>query len=231
MPDRDDYHLRIVTITGNRFKEWRKAAIGTGLGKWTNTSAADWGIKIDEDFFDPPRDRPLASWADKPVADLAAMRSALGLESGGSIQAIDFLRTLENARTISDPGRPTIAKALTGAAAGSVVNIPVSCRSPLIDGKSCAVFDRDNDCVMLALPEDGRGRLESAVSISPAAIPVLLDVRIDRIGPGRDVRDADGRQIGESRHDACSWLRLPQCQLPIANFLLRGDTDSIGNGQ
>jgi parallel beta-helix repeat protein len=188
MPDRDNYHLRFLTITGNRFKEWRKAAIGTGLGQWTNTSAADWGIKIDEDFFDPPRDRPLAYWADKPVADLAAMRSALGLESGGSIQSIAFLRMLENARTISDPDRPTIAKALKNAEAGNVATIPVSCRSPLIDVKSCAVFDQDNDCVMLALPADWPERLGSVVSISPGAIPVFLDVRIDRIGPGRDVR-------------------------------------------
>jgi parallel beta-helix repeat protein len=187
MPDRDNYHLRNLTITGNRFKEWRKGAIGTGLGQWTNTSAADWQIKIDQDFFDPPRDRPLASWADKPVADLDAMRSALGLESGGSIQSIDFGRSLEKARTMSDPNRPTIAKALKDAAVGKAVTIPVSCRSPLIDDKSCAVFDQDNDCIMLALPADRREVFQSDVSISPIAIPVLLDVRIDQIQPGRDV--------------------------------------------
>jgi parallel beta-helix repeat protein len=187
MPDRDNYHLQDITITGNRFKEWRKGAIGTGLGNWTNKSAADWEIKMDQDFFDLPPDGPLAYWADKPIADLDAMRSMLGLESGGSIQSVDFVRSLEHTRTMTDPDRPTLAKALKNAAAGKVVTIPISCRSPLIDQKKCAVFDQDNDCVMLTVSADARARLESGVPTSPVAMPILMDVRIDQIQPGRDV--------------------------------------------
>jgi hypothetical protein len=188
MPDRDNYHLRNLSITGNRFKEWRKGAIGTGLGNWTEKSAADWGIKIDNDFFDPPRDGSFASWADKPVADLGAMRSALGLEAGGSIQSIDFIRRLENVRTMSDTDRPRIAGVLKTAEVGKVVTIPAYCRSPLIDGKSCAVFDQDNECVFLSVPGDDSGHFQSAVPEAPVAVPVLVDVRIDRMLPGRDVR-------------------------------------------
>ncbi len=116
------------------------------------------------------------------------MRSALGLEAGGSIQSIDFVHKLENARTISDADRPTIAKALKDAFVGKAVTIPVSCRSPIIDGKNCAVFDQDNDCVMLTMSANGQDHLQRVLSISPVAIPVLLDVRIDQIQPGRDVR-------------------------------------------
>jgi parallel beta-helix repeat protein len=187
MPDRDNYHLKNIAITGNRFKEWRKGAIGTGLGNWTNRSAADWAIKMDQDFFDPPRDGPLAYWADKPVADLEAMRSAIGVESNGSIQSVDFVRSLEHVRTMKDPDRETLAKALKNAAPGKVVAIPINCRSPMIDQTKCAVFDQDNDCVMLLVPANSRARLESGVPIFPVAMPILLDVRIDQIQPGRDV--------------------------------------------
>ncbi|HEY1922708.1 MAG TPA: right-handed parallel beta-helix repeat-containing protein, partial [Tepidisphaeraceae bacterium] len=188
MPDRDNYHLQDLTITGNKFKEWRKGAIGTGLGNWTNSSAADWKIKIDQDLFDPPHSGPLAYWADKPIADLDTMRSALGLESTGSIQSIDFMHSLERTRTNNDPDRPTLAKALKNAVVGKTVTIPITCRSPLIEQTKCAVFDQDNDCVMLTIPADKRSRLESGVPILPVAIPILLDVRIDQIQPGRNTQ-------------------------------------------
>jgi parallel beta-helix repeat protein len=187
MPDRDNYHLKDITISGNRFKEWRKGAIGTGLGNWTNRSAADWGIEMDRDSFDLPRDRPLAYWADKPVADLETMRSALGLEAEGSIQSIDFVRSLERTWTMKDSDRPTMAKALKNAALGKTIAIPVNCRSKVIDKKKCAVFDLDNDCVMLDVPATTLARLESGVPTLPVGVPILLDVRIDQIQAGREV--------------------------------------------
>ncbi len=188
MPDRDDHHLRQITITHNRFKEWRKAAIGTGLGRWTNQSAQDWALNIDENFYDPPHDKPFAEWADSPVADLPAMRSVLGLESGGSIQSILFEYPLEDAKTISDPDRPTIAKATKDATVGQVVTIPASCRSPIGDQKTCAIFDQDNHCLMISVPQEWRKPLETAVTAWPSAVPVLLEVRIDQITAAPDIR-------------------------------------------
>ncbi|HEX4055230.1 MAG TPA: right-handed parallel beta-helix repeat-containing protein [Tepidisphaeraceae bacterium] len=188
MPDRDNYHLRQITIEHNRFKEWRKAAIGTGLGHWTNTSAKDWGLNIDQNFYDPPHDLPFAKWADAPIADLPAMRSVLGLESGGSIQSILFEYSLENVKTISDSDRPTIARAMKDAAVGTIVTIPASCRSQISEGKTCAIFDQDNHCMMISVPDEWHTRLETAVSNWPSAAPVLLEVRIDQIAPDGDIR-------------------------------------------
>ena len=51
MPDRDNYHLRLLSITGNHFKEWRKAAIGTGLGPWTNQLGRTMGNQDRREFL------------------------------------------------------------------------------------------------------------------------------------------------------------------------------------
>jgi hypothetical protein len=67
--------------------------------------------------------------------------------------------------------------------------MPVNSRSPLLDDNSCVVFDMDNSCVVLALPtEELRRRVQDAIPTMPAASPVLLVVRIDRINPHQDVR-------------------------------------------
>jgi len=189
MSDRDNHRLGSIDISRNRFKEWRSAAIATSLGDWSAKSAAERGIRIDGDFFDAGRDKPYFSWGDSTLADLPAIRSVLGMEAQGSVQAIRFLYPLENAKTLADPTRPTIAKALTGAAEGSVVTIPASCRSPLFNNDSVAVFDQENTCVALTLPTaDLRQTVQDALSIWPSAAPISLEIRIERINPHQDLR-------------------------------------------
>jgi hypothetical protein len=189
MSDRDNHRLGSIDISRNRFKEWRSAAIATSLGDWTANSAAQRGIHIDGDFFDAGRDKPYFSWGDSTLADLPAIRSALGLEAQGSVQAIRFLYPLENAKTLADPTRPTIARALNGAAEGSVVTIPASCRSPLFNDNTVAVFDEENACVALTAPTaELRQRIQEALSLWPSAAPISLEIRIDRIQPHQDLR-------------------------------------------
>ena len=184
MSDRDNHRLGSIDISRNHFKEWRSAAIATSLGDWTVKSAAERGIRIDGDFFDAGRDKPYFSWGGSSLADLAEIRSVLGLEGQGSVQAIRFLYPLENAKTLGDPTRPTIARALKGAAAGKEVTIPASCRSPLFNDDMVAVFDDQNACVAVTVPTvDLRQRVESALTIWPAAAPISLDIRIDDIQP------------------------------------------------
>jgi parallel beta-helix repeat protein len=189
MSGRDNHQLRNLEIVRNRFKEWRKEAIATSLGDWSPASVAERRIKIDQNAYDPPRDQAFMSWGDAVLPGLPEIRSVLGLEQQGSVEAIQFAHSLENIRTIADPDRPTIAKALKDAAAGQDLTMPVNSRSPLLDDNSCVVFDMDNSCVVLALPtEELRRRVQDAIPTMPAASPVLLVVRIDRINPHQDVR-------------------------------------------
>jgi hypothetical protein len=174
--------LRYIVVMHNRFKEWRKEAIAAG-------SVVKKGIGIDQNFYDPPGDRAFVVWGDAAVAGLPEMRSVLGMEERGSIEAIEFAHSLENIRTVADADRPTIAKALKDATEGGTLTIPVNSRSPVLDDDSCAVFDWDNSCVAVALPtEELRRRMEDAVSITPTGVGVLIEVRIDRVGPHGDVR-------------------------------------------
>jgi parallel beta-helix repeat protein len=189
MSDRGNHHLRFVDISRNRFKEWRKQAIATSLGDWSPASVAERQIRIDQNAYDPPRDRAFFLWGDTALAGLPDVRSVLGLEEQGSIQEIPFAHSLEDIKTIADADRPTIAQALKDAKAGQALSIPVNSRSPLLDDNSCAVFDQDNSCVAVALPtEELRRRMQDAVSTTPMATAVLLAVRIDQILPHQDIR-------------------------------------------
>jgi parallel beta-helix repeat protein len=189
MSGRENHQLRYIDIMRNRFKEWRKEAIATGLGDWSPASVAQRDIRIDENFYDPPRDRAFALWGDAVLPGLPEIRSVLGLEQQGSVGAVGFAHSLEDIRTIADGDRPTIAKALKDATVGGALTIPVNSRSPLLDDNSCAVFDWDNSCVAVALPtEELRRRMQDAVSTAPTGAAVLIEVRIDQILPHQDVR-------------------------------------------
>ena len=123
------------------------------------------------------------------LAGLPEIRSVLGLEEQGSVESIPFAHSLEDIRTMGDADRPTIAKALKDATEGGTLTIPVNSRSPVLDDDSCAVFDGDNNCVMVALPtEELRKRMQDAVSTVPTGAAVLVEVRIDQILPRGDVR-------------------------------------------
>jgi hypothetical protein len=189
MSGREGYRLGSIDISRNRFKEWRSAAIATSLGDWTAQSARQRGIDIDGDVFDPLRDKLYFSWGDSSLADLPAIRSVLRLESRGSVQAIRFLYPLENAKTLADPTRPTIARAVKGAAVGDVVTIPASCRSPIFGNDTLAVFDQDNACIAVtATTAELLQRVQEALSIWPRATPISLEIRIDVVQPHQHVR-------------------------------------------
>jgi hypothetical protein len=185
----ENHQLKNVEIGHNRFKEWRKEAIATGLGDWVAGSVGERGIKIDEDQFDPPNGGTFVMWGDSTLAGLAEIRSGLGLEAGGSVDAIQFAHSLVNVKSIGDADRPTIAKGLLGATIGGTVTLVVNSRSELLDDDTCAVFDWDNSCVAVALPtEELRVRMRNAVPVDPVAVGMPIEVRIDEIGPHQDVR-------------------------------------------
>jgi parallel beta-helix repeat protein len=189
MTGREGHELQSLEITRNRFKEWRQAAIETTLGDWANDSAARRGLTIDHNIYDAPRGRPFFNWAGSPLGSLDEVRQKLGIESSGSAEAIDFIRALENVPTIGDSSRPTIARAMASAAAGAVIDLPATCRSPILNDSRCAVFDWDDHCVLVALPTPAlKTRMQNALGVEPVALPVMARVRIDQILPHEDVR-------------------------------------------
>jgi len=188
MSNRDNHVLKGIQITQNRFKEWRGSAIVTSLGDWSPASVTQREIQIDQNVYDPLAGRPFFTWGDSSLLSLDEIRSILGVEKNGSMGQIDFQYPLQDAKTVTDPDRPTIARALKSAAVGTEAMIPAACRSPIFQNGTCAIYDSDNHCVMLAVPTDLRPRLEDAVGVWPAAVPVSLQVRIDRNGADHDTR-------------------------------------------
>jgi hypothetical protein len=148
---------------------------------------ADRSIHIDGDFFDPPPDLPFIVWGGSNLASVADIRSTLGLESTGSVQAIGFTHPLENIRSVLDANRPTILAAMKNAAVGGIVTVPANSRTSLGDDGQCAVFDRDGLCIALSVPAaDLRDRLNHALDTWPSAAPVMLEVKVDRNQPHQD---------------------------------------------
>jgi parallel beta-helix repeat protein len=188
MSNRDNHELKFIDITQNRFKEWRSGAIVTSIGDWSPTSVAQRQIKIDQNTYDSLPDKPFFTWGDSSLTDIPDIRSALGLEQNGARGQIELRYPLEDAKSICDPDRLTIAKAIKSAQPGSTVTIPAACRSPLFPDGTCAIYDRDNNCLALSVPAELRDRLQETISNWPSIVPILLEIRLDQNGPNHDVR-------------------------------------------
>jgi len=199
MEGRAHHKLEDVTIRGNRFKQWRGAAIATSLGRWGPGSVSERKLAIDGNIYDPPEGKPLIAWGGQKLGTLEEVRSVLRLEEKGSVQRIPFAKELVRTEVRNKRKElANIAKALADARPGDTVALPVNGRTAvsLVAGRwTCQVYDLDNTYVTLELSDAGVRREVEKIDPWPRSEPVYVKTRMTRIAP-----DAmEGVAVGVSR--------------------------------
>lgn len=186
--ERPGHELRDCVVKNNRFAGWRSVAVGTSLGKWGRTSAADKRLILDGNVFDPPPRKPLYQWAGLELTALDDVRHKLALEKGGAIQRLPFNRPLVASRTRARRKALTIDNAVAKSQPGDEVTIPVNGRTS-IHGDSVEVFDLSNRYLTLRLssPQIKRA-VEDKIPPYPVSEAILLRVRLNALKPATDMR-------------------------------------------
>lgn len=188
MVGRGDNHLADVVIRGNVFKDWRGAAVATGLGEWEANSAITKRITLEGNVYDSPAGKPCFIWDKRKFDTLGAARVALQVERGASVRKVSFDRPLVASRTIRSDAMPDLAKLIASAATGHVVQLPAHGRTPMQrsgDGWRCEIYDMHNYYVRLVIPTVGlRDAIASRIEEWPEVAPVLVKAKLMSVSPG-----------------------------------------------